>query len=66
MRLEMTTITRAEAIQEFGSERVEAAEMKILMRNDRPNMGEQIAYIGEKHWKFTPRRDQHDAMVDNR
>jgi len=66
MRLEMTTTTRAEAVQEFGSDRVEAAEMVILVRNDRPNMGEQIAHIGEKHWRFTPRLDQHDTMVANR
>jgi len=62
----MTTITRAEAVQEFGSGRVEGAEMVILMRNDRPNMGEQVAHIGEKYWRFTPRQDQHDTMVANR
>jgi hypothetical protein len=62
----MTTITREEAVQEFGSGRVEGAEMMILLRNDRPNSGQQMAYIGEKWWRFVPRSDQLETMVANR
>lgn len=63
---EMTTITREEALQKFGSDPVEGAEMEILMRNDRSNTGQQMAHIGEKWWRFVPGRDQLDLMADNR
>jgi hypothetical protein len=60
------TVTREEALQEFGRGRVEGAEMVTLMRNDRPNSGQQEAYIGEKWWRFVPCQDQLDTMVQNR
>jgi hypothetical protein len=62
----MIPITRKEAVQEFGSGRVEGAEMVILMRNDYPNSGEQVAYLGEKCWRFVPTRDQLNTMTSNR
>jgi hypothetical protein len=62
----MTTVTREEALQEFGSDRIEGAEMVILMRSDRPNTGQQMAHIGEKWWRFVPTQDQLETMARNR
>jgi hypothetical protein len=62
----ITTITREEALREFGRGRVEGAEMVTLMRNDRLNSGQQEAHIGEKCWRFVPSQDQLDTMVQNR
>jgi hypothetical protein len=62
----ITTVTREEALREFGGGRVEGAEMVTLMRNDRPNTGQQEAHIGEKMWRFVPSQDQLDFMVQNR
>jgi hypothetical protein len=62
----MTPITRKEAVQEFGSDRVEGAEMGVLMRNDYPNSGEQRAHVGERWWRFVPTRDQLETMAANR
>jgi uncharacterized ferritin-like protein (DUF455 family) len=61
-----TTITKEDALREFGSGRVEGAEMVTLMRNDRHNTGQQEAYIGEKWWKFLPSQNQLDTMVQSR
>jgi hypothetical protein len=60
------TVTREEALQEFGRGEVEAAEFKILMRNDRYNTGQQEAHKGEKWWRFIPSQDQLDDTVQNR
>ncbi|MGD0832583.1 MAG: hypothetical protein ABR907_16745 [Terracidiphilus sp.] len=62
----MTTITREQALQEFGSDEVGGAELKILMQSDRLNTGQQMAHIGEKWWRFIPAQDQLETLARNR
>ena len=62
----IATVTRQEAVREFGRGRVEGAEMVTLMRNDHFNAGQQEAHIGEKLWRFVPSQDQLNTMVQNR
>ena len=64
--MEYRSVTRWEAIQEFGQDSVEGAEMVTLMRNDYYFTGVYTASINvngtKKMWRFEPTQKQLDTL----